>query len=100
MQRGGRKKSKFRCASREAARGHEPVAQLGRATAGNTGEAVHWSTIGAPSAPDDEIVAWAREQQFALITNDLDFSAILAATSGQSPTWCKSGLKTSCRRLR
>ena len=49
-------------------------------------EAIHWSTIGAPTAPDDEILAWAREQQFALITNDLDFSAILAATSGQSPS--------------
>ena len=25
-------------------------------------EAVHWSTIGAPRAPDHEILAWAREQ--------------------------------------
>lgn len=46
-------------------------------------EAVHWSTIGAATAPDDEILAWAREQEFVLITNDLDFSAILAATSNQ-----------------
>jgi Protein of unknown function (DUF433) len=28
--RGGQRKSKFRCAGREAARGHEPVATLGR----------------------------------------------------------------------
>lgn len=46
-------------------------------------EAVHWSTVGAPTAPDDEILIWAREHQFVVITNDLDFSAILAATSGQ-----------------
>jgi len=26
-------------------------------------EAVHWSTIGAAAAPDDEILAWAREQE-------------------------------------
>ena len=24
-------------------------------------EAVHWSTIGAATAPDDEILAWAHE---------------------------------------
>lgn len=49
-------------------------------------EAVHWSTVGAPTAADDEILAWAREHQFVMITNDLDFSAILAATSGQAPS--------------
>lgn len=49
-------------------------------------EAVHWSTIGAPTAPDDYILAWAREHEFVVITNDLDFSAILAATSGRTPS--------------
>jgi predicted nuclease of predicted toxin-antitoxin system len=49
-------------------------------------EAVHWSTVGAPTAPDDEILTWARGRQFVLITNDLDFSAILAATFGQTPS--------------
>jgi predicted nuclease of predicted toxin-antitoxin system len=49
-------------------------------------EAVHWSTIGAATAPDIEILAWANEHEFVLITNDLDCSAILAsgAVSGQS----------------
>lgn len=47
-------------------------------------EAVHWSTVGAPTAPDAEILSWARERGFVLLTNDLDFSAILAATAGQS----------------
>ena len=49
-------------------------------------EAVHWSTIGAATAPDEEILAWAREHRFVVITNDLDFSAILAAISGQAPS--------------
>jgi predicted nuclease of predicted toxin-antitoxin system len=32
-------------------------------------EAVHWSTIGAATAPDEEILAWAREHEFVVVTN-------------------------------
>ena len=49
-------------------------------------EAVHWSAVGAPTAPDVEILTWARENGFVVVTNDLDFSAILAATSGRAPS--------------
>jgi predicted nuclease of predicted toxin-antitoxin system len=49
-------------------------------------EAVHWSTIGAATALDVEILTWANEHAFVLITNDLDFSAILAASGGASPS--------------
>jgi predicted nuclease of predicted toxin-antitoxin system len=42
-------------------------------------EAVHWSTIGAATAPDVEILTFANEHHFVVITNDLDFSALLAA---------------------
>ena len=49
-------------------------------------EAVHWSTIGAATAPDVQILAWANEHHFIVITNDLDFSAILAASSGATPS--------------
>ena len=49
-------------------------------------EAVHWSTIGAATAPDVEILAWANEHEFVLITNDLDFSAILAAGAITGPS--------------
>lgn len=49
-------------------------------------ETVHWSTIGAATAPDDEIMSWARAHGFVVLTNDLDFSAILAATSDRSPS--------------
>ena len=49
-------------------------------------EAVHWSTIGAATASDVEILAWANEHEFVLITNDLDFSAILAAGAVTGPS--------------
>jgi predicted nuclease of predicted toxin-antitoxin system len=49
-------------------------------------EAVHWSTVGAATAPDNEILAWANEHEFVLITNDLDFSAILAAGAANGPS--------------
>ncbi len=49
-------------------------------------EAVHWSTLGAATAPDVEILTWANEYRFVVITNDLDFSAILAASAGVAPS--------------
>ena len=49
-------------------------------------EAVHWSTFGAATAPDVEILTWANEHRFVVITNDFDFSAILAASSGATPS--------------
>jgi predicted nuclease of predicted toxin-antitoxin system len=49
-------------------------------------EAVHWSSIGAVTAPDSEILKWANEHGFVLITNDLDFSAILAAGAVTGPS--------------
>ena len=50
-------------------------------------EAVHWSTIGTATAPDVEILAWANEHEFAILTNDhLDLSAILAASAGATPS--------------
>jgi predicted nuclease of predicted toxin-antitoxin system len=49
-------------------------------------EAVNWSTIGAATAPDHEILAWAHEHNFVVITNDLDFSAILAASAVVGPS--------------
>ncbi len=49
-------------------------------------EAVHWSTVGAPTAGDHEILSWARVNGFVLLTHDLDFSAILAASSDVAPS--------------
>ncbi len=53
-------------------------------TAGHT--AVHWSSIGVPSASDKQIMAWARENDFTVFTHDLDFGAILAASDAHSPS--------------
>jgi predicted nuclease of predicted toxin-antitoxin system len=49
-------------------------------------DAVHWSTIGAVTAPDVEILTWANERHFVVLTNDLDFSAILAAGAVDGPS--------------
>lgn len=49
-------------------------------------EAVHWSTLGANNAPDSEIMAYANANDYIVLTHDLDFSAILAATHGEKPS--------------
>jgi predicted nuclease of predicted toxin-antitoxin system len=49
-------------------------------------EAAHWSTLGASSAPDSEIMAYAKAHDFVVLTHDLDFGAILAATHGDKPS--------------
>lgn len=49
-------------------------------------EAVHWSTLGAPDATDEAIMAHAARQGLVVLTHDLDFGAILAATGGAKPS--------------
>jgi predicted nuclease of predicted toxin-antitoxin system len=49
-------------------------------------EAVHWSSVGDPQAPDREICAYARAQGFVVLTNDLDFPQILAHTGNDGPS--------------
>ena len=49
-------------------------------------EAVHWSAVGAPNAPDSEILKWARENGHIVFTHDLDFGASLAATRVGGPS--------------
>lgn len=48
--------------------------------------AVHWATRGAADASDAEIMAFAAEHDYIVLTHDLDFSAILAATQGEKPS--------------
>jgi len=52
----------------------------------NTIEAVHWSSIGFPDAPDSEIIAYAKQHGFTILTSDLDFGFILAITKGEKPS--------------
>lgn len=49
-------------------------------------EAVHWSTLGPANATDAAITAFARSNDYVVLTHDLDFSAILAATHGDKPS--------------
>jgi len=49
-------------------------------------EAAHWSTLGANNARDSEIMDYASANDFVVLTHDLDFSAILAATHGERPS--------------
>lgn len=49
-------------------------------------EAMHWSRIGDPSARDQEIMDYARAHGFAIFTNDLDFSSMLAHSQGRGPS--------------
>ena len=49
-------------------------------------DAVHWSDVGVRSAGDSEIMAHALAEDRVVLTHDLDFSAILAATRGARPS--------------
>jgi predicted nuclease of predicted toxin-antitoxin system len=49
-------------------------------------ETKHWSTLGPAGASDTEIMAFAKTNCYVVLTHDLDFSAILAATHGEKPS--------------
>ncbi|MGH3087784.1 MAG: DUF5615 family PIN-like protein [Rubrobacteraceae bacterium] len=49
-------------------------------------EAVHWSTVGDPGAPDHIIMEWARAEGCVVFTHDLDFSRLLALTRSEGPS--------------
>ena len=48
--------------------------------------AVHWSTVGDPSAEDSVIMAWARANGHVVFTHDLDFGTMLALTHATGPS--------------
>ena len=49
-------------------------------------EARHWSTVGAPNAPDEDVLSWTTANGFVLLTHDLDFGAILASSGADTPS--------------
>ena len=49
-------------------------------------DAVHWSSVGDPRAADRVVLEWARASGQVLLTNDLDFGAILAASGANTPS--------------
>ena len=62
-------------------------------------EAVHRSNVGALNAPDTESMAYAKANNFVVLTHDLDFGAILAATHEDNPVSCKFALTMSVSAL-
>ncbi|MEX2173472.1 MAG: DUF5615 family PIN-like protein [Pirellulaceae bacterium] len=60
----------------------EWVAELAR----HGWSAVHWSTIGDPSAEDSVIMAWAQTNGYVVFTHDLDFGTMLALTHATGPS--------------
>jgi predicted nuclease of predicted toxin-antitoxin system len=48
--------------------------------------AVHWSTIGEPTADDSEILVYTRNAGAVLLTHDLDFPRLLALTRLDGPS--------------
>ena len=49
-------------------------------------DTVRWSDVGSPRATDEEIMKYARENNLVVLTYDLDFSTILAATHELKPS--------------
>ena len=49
-------------------------------------EAVHWSVVGRCDAADAEIMKYAEDGGYVVVTLDLDFSAILASTQQYAPS--------------
>ncbi|MHB8502596.1 MAG: DUF5615 family PIN-like protein [Candidatus Acidiferrales bacterium] len=48
--------------------------------------AKHWSKIGDADASDSEILGYAAANDYVVLTQDLDFGAILAITHGKKPS--------------
>jgi predicted nuclease of predicted toxin-antitoxin system len=49
-------------------------------------EAIDWRMIGNANDADEVIARWAADNGFVLMTEDLDFGAILATTSMSKPS--------------
>jgi predicted nuclease of predicted toxin-antitoxin system len=53
--------------------------------------ALHWSEIGNPNAPDDEILEWAGSKGYVIFTHDLDFGTLLASKRRHAPSVVQLG---------
>src|SRR3954462_14389061 len=49
-------------------------------------EAVHWSSVGPRDESDEEIMQWARDNDYAVLTADLDFGARLVRRGETGPS--------------
>ena len=49
-------------------------------------ESVHWTSVGNINATDKEFFNWAKENNYIILTQDLDFSTILALSNSEKPS--------------
>lgn len=54
-------------------------------------EATHWSTVGPADATDSMLMQLADQHEHLVLTNDLDFGALLAATQRLRPSVLQIG---------
>lgn len=49
-------------------------------------DAVHWSDVGDPRAPDTALMQWALTNRTVVFTHDLDFGTMLALSGAAGPS--------------
>ncbi len=49
-------------------------------------QAIHWSEVGPGGATDAQVMRWAADRGYIVLTQDLDFPALLASTQAQAPS--------------
>jgi predicted nuclease of predicted toxin-antitoxin system len=49
-------------------------------------QAIHWSNVGSRTAPDTDLLAWARQHGWVVLTQDLDFAEILFHAQAGAPS--------------
>jgi predicted nuclease of predicted toxin-antitoxin system len=56
-------------------------------------DAIHWSSLGPGDTLDVEIMAFAVQEGFCVLTNDLDFGIMLSRTNAKEPSVIQLRLK-------
>lgn len=49
-------------------------------------DALRWSEVGAPDAPDEEVMGWAEREGYTVLTHDQDFNTLLAYSRAGKPS--------------
>ena len=52
-------------------------------------DAVHWTTIGDPSAPDEAVMQYGRDHGYVVFTHDIDYGALLRAHPARVQACCR-----------
>jgi len=59
-------------------------------------ETIRWSDVGLSNAPDEEIMQYAKANDFIVLTSDLDFSALLSMTHAIKPSIIQTRISLIC----